>query len=58
MQFRLAVGVSLAVVSIILVGTGRAGDAVKSGLAPGSFAGAFEVEDITGPNAGRTLCYR
>jgi hypothetical protein len=58
MRFRLAAGVSLAVVSIVLVGTGRAGDAVKSGLEPGSFAGAFDVEDITGPNQGKTLCYR
>ncbi len=35
MRFRLAAGVSVAVVSIVLVGTGLAGDAVKSGLVPG-----------------------
>ena len=36
----------------------HAGDAVKSGLEPGSSVNPFDVEDITGPNKGKTLCYR
>ncbi len=34
-----------------------AGD-VESGLDPGSFVGAFNVRDITGPSKGKSLCYR
>lgn len=34
-----------------------AGD-VESGLEPGAQAGAFNVKDITGPEKGKTLCYR
>jgi len=51
-------GISSAVVSIILVGTSFAGDAVQSGLKPGENVNAFNVDDITGPNKGNTLCYR
>ena len=58
MRFRCARGVSAMVVSIIAVGTSLAGDAVESGLKPGDFVGAFNVDDITGPNKGTTLCYR
>jgi hypothetical protein len=58
MRFRFARGISAAVVSIVMVGTGLAGDAVQSGLKPGEFVGPFDVEDITGPNKGKTLCYR
>jgi hypothetical protein len=32
--------------------------ALKSGLQPGDPAGAFNVKDITGPNKGKSLCYR
>jgi hypothetical protein len=31
---------------------------VKSGLKVGDAAGAFNVKDITGPNQGKSLCYR
>ncbi len=58
MRLRFARGISAVVVSIIVVGTSLAGDAVQSGLKPGEFVGPFEVDDITGPNKGATLCYR
>ncbi len=58
MQMRFARGISAVVVSIVMVGTGLAGDAVKSGLKPGESVGPFEVDDITGPNKGTTLCSR
>jgi hypothetical protein len=35
----------------------RAAD-VESGLKTGDFCNAFNVKDITGPNAGKSLCYR
>jgi hypothetical protein len=31
---------------------------VKSGLEPGKTAAAFTVNDVTGPNKGKSLCYR
>jgi len=31
---------------------------VKSGLKPGQGVAAFNVQDITGPFAGKKLCYR
>ncbi len=58
MRFRFASGVSAVVVSIVMVGTGLAGDAVESGLKSGEFVSPFDVEDITGPNKGKSLCYR
>jgi len=58
MRVCFAKGVSAVVVSIVMVGTGLAGDAVRSGLKPGESVGPFEVDDITGPNKGKTLCYR
>jgi hypothetical protein len=30
----------------------------KSGLKDGAFVAAFNVRDVTGPNEGKTLCYR
>lgn len=33
-------------------------DDLKSGLQVGESAGAFNVKDITGPNKGKSLCYR
>ena len=35
-----------------------AADDVKSGLQIGEHAGAYNVKDITGPNKGKSLCYR
>jgi len=58
MRSRSLRGVSSVVVSIIVVGTSLAGDAVQSGLKPGELVNAFNVDDITGPNKGKTLCYR
>lgn len=46
------------VASAALVGIASAGDEVKSGLPVGEFATPFDVDDITGPNQGKTLCYR
>ena len=41
----------------VLAGTALAAD-IKSGLPIGGSAGFFEVKDSTGPNKGKTLCYR
>ena len=41
------------VVSIVMVGTRHAGDAVKSGLKVGESVSPFDVEDITGPEQGQ-----
>ena len=58
MRSRFAVGLSAVVVSIVAVGASLARDAVDSGLKPGEFVTPFNVDDITGPNKGQTLCYR
>lgn len=58
MRSRFALGLSAVVVSLLVGGTGRAGDPVESGLKPGEFVSPFDVDDITGPNKGKTLCYR
>ena len=39
-------------------GVAVAADALKSGLSPGKSVGAFNVKDCTGPNKGKSLCYR
>lgn len=31
---------------------------LQSGLQVGDHAGAFNVRDVTGPNKGKSLCYR
>lgn len=33
-------------------------DGLKSGLPVGEFPPPFDVQDITGPNQGQSLCYR
>ena len=58
MRLRFALGISAVVVSIVSVGTILAGDAVESGLKIGESVSPFDVNDITGPNKGKTLCYR
>jgi hypothetical protein len=58
MRLNAAKGISSLVVSIIVVGTSLAGDAVQSGLKLGEFVRPFDVDDVTGPNKGTTLCYR
>ena len=58
MRIEFAKGLSAVVVSIVMVGALHAGEAVQSGLQVGDSAGAFDVDDVTGPNKGKTLCYR
>jgi hypothetical protein len=58
MRLNLAKGTSVVVVAIVMMGTCLAGDAVQSGLKVGEPVNAFNVDDITGPNKGTTLCYR
>jgi hypothetical protein len=58
MRLRFALGISAVMVSIVAVGASLAGDAVESGLKVGDFVSPFDVDDITGPNKGKTLCYR
>ena len=58
MRLRFALAASAMVVSIVMVGAARAGDEIKSGLAVGDFASPFNIDDVTGPNKGQTLCYR
>ena len=58
MRSFVARGVSAVMVSIAVVGISHAGDAVESGLKPCDFVNPFDVQDITGPNKGTTLCYR
>jgi hypothetical protein len=58
MRIRFAKGVPAVVVSIVMVGACLAGDAVQSGLKPGEPVNPFQVDDITGPSKGTSLCYR
>ena len=58
MRNRFAKGIPGVVISSVMVGVCLAGDAVRSGPPPGEQVGAFQVNDITGPNRGRPLCYR
>lgn len=58
MRFRFAAGLSAVAVSIIMVGASLAGEPVKSGQAVGDPVSPFDVLDVTGPNKGKTLCYR
>jgi hypothetical protein len=58
MRLKFATGISAVAVSIVMVGTIFAGDAVQSGLKVGESVSPFQVDDITGPNKGTSLCYR
>ena len=58
MRLNFATGLSAVAVSIVMVGTCLAGDAVQSGLKVGDPVNAFQVDDITGPSKGKSLCYR
>jgi hypothetical protein len=58
MRLRFALGIPAVVVSIAMVGTINAGENIQSGLKVGEPVNAFQVEDITGPNKGTSLCYR
>jgi hypothetical protein len=43
--------------AVAVAGVAVAAD-LQSGLQVGESAGAFNVKDITGPNKGKSLCYR
>ena len=58
MRLTFAKGISAVAVSIVMVGISVAGDAVQSGLKVGESVNPFQVDDITGPNKGTSLCYR
>jgi hypothetical protein len=50
---------NLLAIALMLGVAGVAGAAeIKSGLQPGDAPPAFNVRDVTGPSAGKTLCYR
>ena len=42
---------------VVFAGSALRGE-LKSGLQPGDLATPFEVQDVTGPNKGISLCYR
>jgi len=50
--------VALSVAAVLAVASMASAADVESGLEPGSFVGAFQVRDITGPQKGKSLCYR
>ena len=56
MNRLLVLSVALAMTAASAVGL--AADGVKSGLQLGEHAGFFLVKDVTGPNKGKSLCYR
>lgn len=58
MRMRFASGLSAVMVSMVFMGTGTAGEPIESGLKTGEFVAPFDVNDVTGPNKGKTLCYR
>lgn len=58
MRLRFANSIPTLVVSIAVMGTSMAGDSVTSGLKIGDFVSPFNVDDVTGPNKGKSLCYR
>ena len=51
------IAVVLVGISTCLDGPAAPAGEVESGLKPGATAGAFYVEDVTGPRAGTSLCY-
>jgi hypothetical protein len=60
MRKWIAWGLPAVVVSAFVAGIATAAESpgLKSGLDVGDFATPFNVKDITGPNKGKTLCYR
>lgn len=47
-----------AAILITTLGVAFAAEELTSGLQVGDRTGVFHVRDITGPNQGKTLCYR
>jgi hypothetical protein len=58
MHFSAPRVIATVAVSIVVVGTALAGDAVTSGPKLGETANEFMVLDITGPMRDRSVCYR
>ena len=50
--------VSSAVLLTATLGVAVAAEQLKSGLQVGDRTSPYNIRDITGPNAGKTLCYR
>lgn len=44
--------------ALLIATAGLVAAELKSGLQVGDHAGVFNVKDITGPRAGKSLCYR
>ena len=42
---------------LVVASASFAGDRLKSGPQPGGSTSAFDVQDVTGPSKGKTLCY-
>ena len=55
---RRIIGLSPALLMVVSMTTFAIAGDVESGLQEGDAAGAFNVKDITGPNKGKSLCYR
>jgi hypothetical protein len=49
---------ALILASFVAVSAAEKSTELDSGLKPGAFVPAFNVRDITGPQKGKTLCYR
>jgi hypothetical protein len=49
---------TISLFSLLIAGGLAFAAAVKSGLSTGESPAAFNVKDITGPNKGKSLCYR
>ena len=52
------VATCVALVAATMLTAVASAEDVESGLQVGDHAGAYNVTDVTGPNAGRKLCYR
>ena len=45
-------------VALMISGLSASAAELQSGLQPGDSPGAFNVQDVTGPSKGKSLCYR
>ncbi len=57
MKARLSLGASLAV-ALLLAGSLIAAEGSKSGPQPGDKCAAFSPKHVTGPDAGKSVCFR
>ncbi len=51
-------GTYFMVAALVMLSVAANAAELKSGLQVGDSAGAFQVKDCTGPNKGKSLCYR